>query len=1125
VAVPSIQTALSAGEISPELYGQVTLAKFAAAGTTIRNMFVGYRGGAVSRGGLAFTGVCLQTLMLAAGTSTGPPRPINFQFSITQGFNLELGDHYMRFVFQGGYVLEAPVAVASVSQANPGVFGVTGTPFADGDWVFATGFGGMTQLNGRTFIVQGVGSGSFTLTDLMGNVVNTSAFPAYTGGGAFERYYTITTPWAAVDLPYLKFYQTADVMSFACSNPISGNEYPPYDLTRVAATDWTLVQVDLSAAIAPPASASAAANAQAPSSGVNASFAYQVTAVDSKGNESVASITATCHGADLEVEAGTNTITWSQVSTAQFYNVYRAPASVDSGSTQIPVPAGSIFGFVGSAFGTQFADNQSVTDLTQTPPTHNDPFARGQILAVNISNTGSSVSTVTFTITTAGGTGFSGSPVVIAASLRAFLIQDNGENYQPGDTIAFNGAGFAGGAIKFGTTNPTAGDTITLNGVVWTFVTGTATGNQTSIQAALSATLSLLVSQLSASTNPALDVANYSADSSGDLIITYKTSGTAGNAYTLAASAATPTGATLTGGASSGVGNPPSATLTVGPETGTYPGVVAYFQQRRFYANSFNDPDTFWASQTALYSNFDVAIPTQATDAITASPWTEQVNGIQWLVPMPGGLIAMTGSRAWQIVGEGSYALNVQPITPSSTQAQPQAFNGCSATIQPVVVDYDVIYVEAVGATTVRDLSYNFFTSIYTGNDLTLLSSHLFLYQQLTYTTWCRKPYKVLWCSRDDGTFLSMTYLKEQEVYGWARHDTLGLVQGLTSVTEPPVNALYVVVQRFPPYAPQGIYTMERMDNRIWQSVEDTYAVDSGVSNPMTSPAVSVYASAASGAGVVFAAQGNAFSAGMVGQILRMGGGIAEITAFNSAKQVTGAWVLPAAAGAIGVPFSAAGDWTIAAQVTTLLAPHLAGMTVVGLGDGVPFEGVVVAADGTITLPFPASNVKAGLPFLPQFQTPYANGQQVAQGARKVVPAVTFRLAASGRFQYGTNQPDGAAQNPPQLGPTWTNLATCDPTQPTGGQAAATTYTSPGGQPVTQVWTGDLRVVGNGASWISKGQVAAQQPLPLPLEITAIMPESLEGDAPEETYEPKRDGGQGGQPRGPGLFMLGSARI
>ena len=160
-----------------------------------------------------------------------------------------------------------------------------------------------------------------------------------------------------------------------------------------------------------------------------------------------------------------------------------------------------------------------------------------------------------------------------------------------------------------------------------------------------------------------------------------------------------------------------------------------------------------------------------------------------------------------------------------------------------------------------------------------------------------------------------------------------------------------------------------------------------------------------------------------------------------------------------------------------------------------------------------------------------ATGEGVVQGARKVIPAATARVAASGPFQMGTNQPDAPAQNPPVQAATWSNMSSTNPLRPTGNQKPAQQYTSPGGQTVTPLWTGDVRQIGSGAEWTNKGQVAIQQVLPLPLQVTAIMPEFLEGDTPDIQVRQK-DAGAGqaesGQqpPQGPGAWMLkGGGRI
>lgn len=105
----------------------------------------------------------------------------------------------------------------------------------------------------------------------------------------------------------------------------------------------------------------------------------------------------------------------------------------------------------------------------------------------------------------------------------------------------------ASGTITFAD-NPTADDTITINGVVFTFVASGATGNEINIGVSLDLTLDNMVSVLQASVDPAVALATYTENGVSVLTITYDTNGVDGNAFTLAASADTVSGATLTGG-------------------------------------------------------------------------------------------------------------------------------------------------------------------------------------------------------------------------------------------------------------------------------------------------------------------------------------------------------------------------------------------------------------------------------------------------------------------------------------------------------------------------------------------------------------------------------------------------
>ena len=1112
----SIQTSFATGEIDPSVWGHVDLAKFSVAAATMRNAYVSYRGGCMSRAGTAYC------LMSKQPYGNGPPRVIDFQFSLTQGFCLEFGNEYMRIFSDGAPVVEAAENISGITNANPSVLTITGHGYSGGDWIVIAGVGGMTELNGNFYIVQNVTTNTIEITDLFGTYINTTSFPAYTSGGTASRVYTLVTPYAVGDLPLLKFTQSADTMSLVHPS------YAPMELVRITDTQWTLTAASFASSISAPARCDAVASNN-PSSSTSpptqpTSYAYVVTAVDAAtGQESVASeIGYVTNSVDISSTAGSITITWAAVTGAGYYNVYKASPCYNTNpgnsNNALRVPAGSIFGFMTTAFGTQAVDSNITPDFDQTPPLHENPFAPGQILAVNVASGGSGQTNVTISITTSTGSGFVGVPIVVNGNLVAVQVTNPGENYALTDTVSFGGPGaYASGNITFSTI-PHNGDTITLNGQVWTFVTSSPGANETAIGTSLATTLTQLSYDLAASSDADLIVANYSVNST-QLLITYGTAGSGGDAYTLAASVATPSGGTLTGG---GSGTSPTGTLDVGPETGTYPGVVAYFQQRRVYAATNNAPDTYFMSQPGAYLNFDSSIPTISSDAITGTPWSQQVNGIQWLIQIPAGLVALTGLGTWVVNGEGGSNINPQPVTPSSDQALQQGFNGANNICQPFVQNYDIIFVQAMGSV-VRDVFTGSYFNIFVGNDLTILSGQLFTGYALSQVAWTEEPFKVAWYVRNDGALLSLTYLKEQEVYGWARHDTYGQFVSVCSVIELPVNALYTVVQRNAAQANNlPFYYIERMNNRIWNQIEHAWCVDCAFQYPQPAPNASISTTTLTGS-ATFTASASVFSSGDVGSVLRVGGGIATITGYTNGTTVTATWNLPPAQYYTDTANSyltqPSDFWTMTQPTTTVGGlTALIGQTVTGLADGVVIPPQTVSAAGTITLSFAASSIVVGLGFQVQVQSVYLNtpGQQTVQGRRKTITALTTRVANSLGFQTGTNEVDGSTVSPPILAPVWTNLQLANIPSPQ-------TYTSPGGATVTRLFTGDIRDP-QVANWTKPGQVAIEQDLPLPLSLTAFVPETLEGDLPEVGYNPGSPPGKPNEPgRGPGAWMLKSA--
>ncbi|MBA4094817.1 MAG: hypothetical protein C0489_12135, partial [Candidatus Accumulibacter sp.] len=436
---------------------------------------------------------CGKSLTPATASSL-PPRIIRFQFNIFQSYILEFGQApdgrpYMRVIANGAYVTETGIPATGATQANPCVVSAVNS-YSNGDWVFANDFAGMTELNGRTFVVAGANAAAFALTDLFGNPVSSLGFGAYAGGGTVARIYTNFEPlYALEDLPYLKLVQSADVMTLCCVNQRTLTEYPAIDLRRLAANNWQFDVTTFAASIAAPANCTATTTVASTSPALPTQYAYCVTAVDAgTGEESVRSnIAYIADSADISLVAGTHRIRWNAVDGAGSYNVYQAPAGYNTA-----VPVGSVFAYVGSSFGNEFINTNILADQSKTPPLHNNPFARGAVAAATPVAGGSGYvqSTTTAAMVSTTGTGAVLSPVVVGGAVVAIIIENGGEDYVDTDTILITGAG---------------------------------------------------------------TLANF--------------------------------------------------TPVIGPQSGTYPSVPNYFQSRRAYASTINNPDTLFLSQTGAYTN------------------------------------------------------------------------------------------------------------------------------------------------------------------------------------------------------------------------------------------------------------------------------------------------------------------------------------------------------------------------------------------------------------------------------------------------------------------------------------------------------------------------------------------
>jgi hypothetical protein len=254
--------------------------------------------------------------------------------------------------------------------------------------------------------------------------------------------------------------------------------------------------------------------------------------------------------------------------------------------------------------------------------------------------------------------------------------------------------------------------------------------------------------------------------------------------------------------------------------TNNKPATVTYYQQRQVFGNTNLEPQAIFTTQTAIYDSLRTSNPTRSDDAVTFTIKAQQVNEVRHLVPLDS-LIVLTSGGEWKTT-EGQD----QVLTPSTVGVRPQSFNGASW-VPPVTINNTALYVQEKGSR-VRDLGYEFSSSTYTGNDLSIMSEHLFEGYQIEEMAFAAEPYGILWCVRNDGVLIALTYQREHQVWGWHHHVTDGTIESVNVISEDNRDALYLIVKRTINGA--DVRYVERMEVRDTSSASAPFCVDSGLS-------------------------------------------------------------------------------------------------------------------------------------------------------------------------------------------------------------------------------------------------------------------------------------------------------
>jgi len=242
-----------------------------------------------------------------------------------------------------------------------------------------------------------------------------------------------------------------------------------------------------------------------------------------------------------------------------------------------------------------------------------------------------------------------------------------------------------------------------------------------------------------------------------------------------------------------------------------FPSTLTFDNERLWWASSPSFPMRLWGSKVGIYNDHGVSSPLVADDALNLDIAAKQANAIQWIDSTRKFIVGTTGSEYWLTSSSGD-----GPITALSKQAVPGSFNGTSD-VFPEPIGGTLLYLQRQNKV-LRELIHSFTADRLEGEDLTVLAEHLTRTNTITQLSFQREPYKILWCVRDDGFLLGLTYYPEHEVFGWHRHEIGGdgIVESVASIPGSTQDEVWLSIKR----------TIDSSEVRYIEKIHDIFKGD-----------------------------------------------------------------------------------------------------------------------------------------------------------------------------------------------------------------------------------------------------------------------------------------------------------
>lgn len=206
--------------------------------------------------------------------------------------------------------------------------------------------------------------------------------------------------------------------------------------------------------------------------------------------------------------------------------------------------------------------------------------------------------------------------------------------------------------------------------------------------------------------------------------------------------------------------------IGVWSDTTGYPTCATFFGDRLYFSGCPSYPDRIDGSNVSDYENFapsNAAGTVADNNAVSFTLNSTTVNAVFWMADNAQGLLVGTNGAEW-VVAASTLG---EALTPTNVSAKLQTRFG-SRFVAPLLTGKTVLFLQRAGRK-IREYLYTYLEGTFDAPDISILSEHITV-GGITQMAYQSEPQSIGYMTRADGTLLSLTYEKAQQVYGWARH-------------------------------------------------------------------------------------------------------------------------------------------------------------------------------------------------------------------------------------------------------------------------------------------------------------------------------------------------------------------